>query len=712
MKNRMKKTISVIMVLILLLGAFAGCGDAMYGNKETTPSVNAENMPRPLTDEEIDNIIGQSIDLSPEKEEEIKEICTATYGFKKEEIQIECKGEFNGAYAIKIETRWGSPETFEIVNGIEFVYNREFPVKIVYEGECYSLTEAVSHGIINSENLETIFWRCKWSSRVPLEARFDGHTILLLTMPSCNFKEYTPEDFSEINCISVDDISGRITEGEICRFLALEIPGDSKQNVLDAIKVLEKRRDIYIAEPNFIESADISPNDQKYSDQELAFNIISLPSAWNITTGSTTVVVGVIDTGIDGSHPDLEDVVDQSLSHSYLGGNDNPLVDVDGHGTHIAGIIGAQGNDGDGVTGVCWNVKLVSLKVTNDSDDFNLRHVVDAINYANDIGIDILNYSGGGNDYTSLAQLREAAIRNFTGLFVCSAGNKNLNNDTNPHYPSNHDLPNLISVGASNNNDEKKNDSNYGKTTVDIFAPGEYIVNCYPIQLCVDGTHDTVHTYHKYEGYHALGGTSMATPMVAGVAALMLANNPNLKPHEIKCIIMRNVDCVGTACGNCSCNAGVRCGNCNSDLWDRCVSDGRLNAYAALSDTNQGHIYEVIYNNGNTAGHASECEYCKHICSSVNEFSYVNIGNTSTHNIVCDTCGYYYTGEHSFNDYTNLGPIRGHNAICSQCGYYYVEQHFWQGGIGGFECSKCGCETSTPPEGPGIMSDDDEEETE
>ena len=79
---------------------------------------------------------------------------------------------------------------------------------------------------------------------------------------------------------------------------------------------------------------------------------------------------------------------------------------------------------------------------------------------------------------------------------------------------------------------------------------------------------------------------------------------------------------------------------------------------------------------------------------------------------MCDTCGYYYTGEHSFNDYTNLGPIRGHNSICTQCGYYYVEQHFWQGGIGVFECSKCGCETSTPPEGPGIMSDDDEEETE
>ena len=207
------------------------------------------------------------------------------------------------------------------------------------------------------------------------------------------------------------------------------------------------------------------------------------------------------------------------------------LEDLSGHGTHVAGIIGAQGNNEIGISGVAWNIRLVSLRVFDSNGYGYLSDVKRAIDFATNENIPILNYSGGSSsDHNGCKK----AIENYPGLFVCAAGNDNQDNDSHGYFPGNYNFDNLISVGAININgnrptslqwqvDEngKPQGSNYGATTVDIFAPGDTIVSTVPTSVYSKG-------YVRYEG------TSMATPHVTGVAALMLSINPNLTPQQIK----------------------------------------------------------------------------------------------------------------------------------------------------------------------------------
>lgn len=191
------------------------------------------------------------------------------------------------------------------------------------------------------------------------------------------------------------------------------------------------------------------------------------------------------------------------------------------------------------------------IKDGDSSGGYSEANAIKAVEYADEKGIQILNFSLG--TYTDFLSSLKVAIQNYSGLFVCSAGNKGLNTDNNHHYPSKYNnLPNLISVGASNSSDSRwissasAESSNYGKTTVDIFAPGSSIYCCAPGQ-----------TYtHK-------SGTSMAAPFVTGVAALILGKYPNLTASQIKSRILNNAESV-------------------SSLSNLCVSGGRLNAYYAL----------------------------------------------------------------------------------------------------------------------------------
>jgi subtilisin family serine protease len=278
---------------------------------------------------------------------------------------------------------------------------------------------------------------------------------------------------------------------------------------------------------------------------------IDAPEAWDITTGSPQVVVAVIDSGITFDHPDLAgniytnpgEIAGNGIDDDANGfvddvhgwdvvGFDNDPSDVSaacrGHGTHVAGTIGAIGDNAVGVTGVAWNVQIMPIRAfrttlrrlcaASDAD------LIEAIQYQTRLGIRISSNSWGSGSYN--AAMRDA-IRASHSLFVAAAGNNGRNNDQTGNYPSNYPLSNIIAVAATDANDQRASFSNYGPTTVDLAAPGMNILSTLPT------------------GYGQLSGTSMATPHVAGVAALLLAQDLGLTTNELKWRIMQGVDPLG-----------------------------------------------------------------------------------------------------------------------------------------------------------------------
>ena len=194
------------------------------------------------------------------------------------------------------------------------------------------------------------------------------------------------------------------------------------------------------------------------------------------------------------------------------------VYDDNHHGTHVAGILGAKGNNNNGVAGCNWNSKITSLKVFDSYGNGYSSDLILALNYANVHNISIINFSGGWlqND-TKYDSPVEKAIANYSGLFICAAGNENVNIDNYHCYPASLNLSNMITVGASDENNQKCTFSNYGVDSVDLFAPGNNIYSTY-----------------NNGSYASLNGTSMATPYVTGVASLIKSIRPEYTPQEIK----------------------------------------------------------------------------------------------------------------------------------------------------------------------------------
>lgn len=353
----------------------------------------------------------------------------------------------------------------------------------------------------------------------------------------------------------------------------------------NAIAALRARSDVIYAEPNFIRKALVAPNDSRYAEmwglnntgQRSTFagnpgtpgNDIRAEQAWNMTTGSRSVVVGVIDTGIDITHEDLHNniwVNPGEVPGNGIDDDNNGFVDdingwdfahndatvfdytepsyppsggyagdVDDHGTHVAGTIGATGNNALGVAGVNWQVSLMSLKFLTGADgEGTSADLLNAFAYAKAMrqlwgssggtkgaNIRILNNSYGGIEFSQAELDAIRALSDGGILFVVAAGNESFSNDLFPVYPSNYISPNLISVAASGGGGTRAYFSNSGEATVNVTAPGEYILSTTPKNT-----------------YDFANGTSMAAPHVSGSAALVCALSPSITMQKVRSVMM------------------------------------------------------------------------------------------------------------------------------------------------------------------------------
>jgi subtilisin family serine protease len=362
-----------------------------------------------------------------------------------------------------------------------------------------------------------------------------------------------------------------------------------KLNGMSAAEAIAKYSNnplIEYIEPNYTLHVDAIPNDPSFNQLWGLHNTgqaggtpdadIDAPEAWDITQGNG-VVVGVIDTGVDYNHPDLVNnmwvnsgetagdgidndgngFIDDVYGYDFANNDGNPFDD-NNHGTHVAGTIAAQGNNNVGVIGVAPDAQIMALKFLGASGSGSLFNAIQAIEYATMMGADLTNNSWGGGGFSQA--LKDAIAAG--PLFVAAAGNSGLNTDLTPSYPASYDLDNIISVAASDRNDQIAGFSNYGATSVDLGAPGV-----------------SVYSTISGGGYASFSGTSMASPHVAGVAALLMSQDSTLTAQQVKDRILDYADPIAS-------------------LQGKTLTGARLNAYNSLTQTapSPGEIEGTIWN--------------------------------------------------------------------------------------------------------------------
>ncbi|SFD70049.1 S8 family serine peptidase [Pseudoalteromonas denitrificans] len=379
---------------------------------------------------------------------------------------------------------------------------------------------------------------------------------------------------SDINNDEVDDKYKNILNGRMANYKL------DKISVKDALNKIRQDSAVLYAEPDYIVTASAMPDDSSFAELWGMHNTgqtggvddadIDAPEAWDISTGSRDVVVGVIDTGVDHSHPDLaanawvnlDEIAGDGIDNDGNGYIDdvhgiNAITDAgdpmddNGHGTHVSGTIGASGNNALGVVGVNHEVSIAGCKFLDASGSGSSSDAIKCIDYMvnlknNGVNLRILNNSWGGGGFSQALSDAITSSEQADILFVAAAGNSAMDNDVNDSYPSGYSHESVLSIASTTSSDTMSSFSQWGLTTVDMGAPGSAILSTIP-----------------GGGYDSFSGTSMATPHVAGAAALVLSVNPDLTTSELKALLMNS-------------------GDDNAALTGKTVTGKRLNVYNAL----------------------------------------------------------------------------------------------------------------------------------
>jgi hypothetical protein len=347
-------------------------------------------------------------------------------------------------------------------------------------------------------------------------------------------------------------------------------------SVENGLSIAGTRSDVLrYVEPNYIYQAfDTTPNDPSYSAL-CGMDSINAPAAWDESIGDENFVIAIIDTGIDYNHQDLTDniwrnpgeipgngqdddnngYVDDVYGYDFANYEPDPM-DTNSHGTHCGGTVGGQGNNGIGVAGVMWECSLAGVQFLTASGSGALDGAVAAIQYCTATGIKVSNNSWGGGGFSqSLYDSIEAAGNQIEHVFVAAAGNSGTNGAS---YPAAYNLDNIISVAATDCNDNLASFSQYSATEVDVAAVGVDVLSSVP-----------------GNGYSSYSGTSMATPHVAGAVGLLYAVMGDVTAAEVKALIMDNVRPV-------------------SNLAGTCITGGVIDVAASLENTFLGPQFELL----------------------------------------------------------------------------------------------------------------------
>jgi thermitase len=404
-------------------------------------------------------------------------------------------------------------------------------------------------------------------------------TLAEIRKIAAKHNDHIEDEIEEVKgLVSIDDLDNASAETVAAQYAAMS----------DLVKYAEPNYEINLDDPTTFSTSDAllresepninKPNDPMFGDQWALDNSgqnggkakadISALLAWAKTQGNSDVVVAVLDTGVAYTHKDLAanmwlrpDNVPQykddelgTFNDSYgfnAADNQSDPMDDNGHGTHCAGIVGAEGDNDEGIAGINWRVEIMPLKFMGRGGFGTTKDAIEAINYAidrkrNGVNVRVISASWGSTLYSKALEDAIRAAGEEGILFVAAAGNNSTNNDKRPHYPSNYNLPNVISVAATDKNDDLAGFSNYGAKTVHVAAPGREILSTW-----------------LGDDYREASGTSMATPYVSGVAALILASEPKLSVEKLRERVLKSVDKIDTLNG-------------------KVESGGRINAAKAL----------------------------------------------------------------------------------------------------------------------------------
>lgn len=342
---------------------------------------------------------------------------------------------------------------------------------------------------------------------------------------------------------SIINASGARVVGQIPRIgvRVLQLPPNA--NVVAAARALRQRAEVQFAEPDLIRSlAQVAPNDPQYPVWHLTR--IEAPFAWQYSRGSDRIIIAVLDSGVEASHPDLSSKLVPGWN---MYDNNSDTSDVVGHGTSVAGVVAAATNNATGIAAVAWNCRIMPIRVTTPTGVVTDSMLASGLVWAADRGARVANLSIDMSIDTATVNSAMAYFVNRGGVVVGAAGNSG-------RYYSNPDNPHILLVSATDSNDVLASFSNRGDN-IDVSAPGV------SIRTTVVGGR-----------YGGSSGTSFATPIVAGIAALLLSYNPNLTPQQVQDIIKQSADDLG------------------APGWDPEYGWGRVNARRALEMVAGGQL--------------------------------------------------------------------------------------------------------------------------